>query len=643
MPIAEKTPRPGTKTTVEPYPGARREDGGVIVERYSTPQSIGFSREAITEARENKVLFGKVVLVVGASYNGIGGAVAREAAFQGATVVASSRDKSQDGDWFNNFQPKALVKELGDLGSTDSDWIPADITTAKDRQRLIDEIVRKFGRIDGLVLTPAVLDDDFFVRLSEARIRKAFETNLWGPLFLVQQTVEQMRKQKPRGGKIVIVSSLAAVSAPFQAEYGPAKAALDNLIQSLPEEQLYRDTCFNAVSPGLVETPIIADLTQEQRRAILQITTADRELLPQEVGELIVHLLSPGMDANGKLVSIIGKGDKPDIDDRNLIPDEPTFKDMAENPDYQRINKALITRSLRDLLSRTGMSDVKILDLACSDGHNTALMKDDLTNLGIRSEIVGLDIDRSAIARATRNVEGNETVTIRFEEADATQRLPFAEETFDEVMFPNAWHEIQDDDKRQAAANEIARVTKPGGTTHIHSAFTEKMFPPGEFRKWGLIRVFATHNLDIKVQGKERKKDSFKILELKEACRMLKEAGLEINDDVENLEENEDIVIEEMTLSADAIRAIAKDGPFVEGFFADVPGAEDIPYWRKRDAIIAAVDQMEERAKEKGEELEVKRNWVTFRARRPETSTVSRADTTAQGPTVPLESTGSIY
>lgn len=294
---------------------ARRLPGlGVAVEKYTPPEAIGFSYDAVREGRERRVLQDQVIVVVGASYHGIGGATAREAALQGATVVTVSTPKD------NTSLEEQLLEEIRDLGSRDSFRIAADITKEEDRKRILEETAR-FGRIDGIVITPAKLNDNFFIRMNEQNYRESFDINYFGPALLIKDAADHMlRRNRPRGGKIVVVSSLAAVMAPGQAEYGPAKAALDNLVESLPEEKLYRNTFFNAVSPGVVDTPMVSHIDRENRKALYELTHAERDLLPAEVAELAVYLLSPLSGANGRIVPIVGRGEMPSLDNRKIIP-----------------------------------------------------------------------------------------------------------------------------------------------------------------------------------------------------------------------------------------------------------------------------------------------------------------------------------
>jgi len=621
--------------TIQPYPGARQEGSGVVIEKYVSPESIDFSRDSVAENRERKALDGKIIVVLGAGPSGIGGSAAREAAAQGATVIASSR-KEPDSP-----EAERLIADLVNLGSKNSRWIRADISNNEDRQRLIGDIYADYGRIDGLIIASAVLDDDLFIRMGEERIRKAFETNLFGPLFVIQSAIDNMsRKQKPRGGKITIISSLAATLAPYQAAYGIPKAGLDNAIVSLAEEYKGRIS-FSAVSPGLVDTQMTSHLSPDQKTAILQMTTAARQLLPQEVAELAVFLVSPDSDSNGKLVSIIGKGKEPDIDDRNLIPDDPSFRPASQKPEYIRLNTKWIRRAVSpDYVQRAKEAEEQmVLDLGCSVGNNTRPIRDIFEEEGIKATIIGGDIDDTSLRIARKEVTGKGNVRVNFEHVDATD-MPFQPETFDKIFLWNMWQEIPD---RQGAMFQVARVVKPEGEVEILTSFTDRAYPSShDGMMLGRLKRKTKEILGIEEKGNRVDESRFKPIVIEEAIGMIREAGLEI-DDNPNLEENADISIETEELSPEFIEAMAGDIKFNEGFFEDIPDAMNIPFWRRRDALIQATKEKKAEAEAKGQEYIFNRNWVLFRARKPETSTVSRADTTAQGPTVPLESTGSIY
>lgn len=302
------------------YGSVRVVGNSIVVKKYTTTREVNFSPQSVRMARASQALEGLVTVVVGAGLGNIGGAVAKEAALQGSTVVTVSRDKEGA-----QSVAQQLVEELRSLGSQDSFWIGADITDEKGRERIIGQTAEKLGRIDRLVIATAELKDSFFLRMDLGeKYRQIWETNFFGPVFLLQDVTKQMRRQELRGGKVVVISSLAGTVAPGQTEYGPAKAGLDNVIQSVPLEdttgRLYPDIFFNAVAPGLVDTKMVAHLSKELEDFLLRNSRADRKLLPQEVAELVVHLLDPQTKANGQVVSLIGIGETPLLDNLGFIP-----------------------------------------------------------------------------------------------------------------------------------------------------------------------------------------------------------------------------------------------------------------------------------------------------------------------------------
>lgn len=270
-----------------------------------------FTPEQIVEAREKKILAGQVILIVGAGRYGIGGAIAREAALQGAHIVTSSRKKEDNSDALG------LLEDLPGRGQ--AEWIPQDITSEDAGKFLVRRTVENFKRLDGVIIATGLRKDVPLFLLSEKSLREVFEVNYFGPLRLMKEAVGYWRKQEPPKGRITVISSLASGGSPMQIAYGSSKAALENAVKALAGEmeiwksrQADLDISVNAVSPGLVTTPFVADVPPDQRELLLKMTEADRELQPEEVAELAVYLTSPFAEGiSGKVIPLVGKGPDP--------------------------------------------------------------------------------------------------------------------------------------------------------------------------------------------------------------------------------------------------------------------------------------------------------------------------------------------
>jgi 3-oxoacyl-[acyl-carrier protein] reductase len=247
----------------------------------------------------NKDAFaGKVVLITGAS-RGIGAAVARRSAELGAAGVAiNSREGSKEA-------AENLVNELQKKGIK-AIWISGDIAETDTAKRLVEGTVKEFGKLDVLVNNAGVRKDGLFVRMSDEQMAEVMNANFFGPARLTREGINQMIKQRPRGGAIIFTSSIASEGSPGQANYSSSKGAINSLTKTLAVEYQKANIRVNAVSPGLVETTLTSDLTEKQKSDLLIMTESERALTPEEVAEQIVFLASDrASDITGQVVTVL--------------------------------------------------------------------------------------------------------------------------------------------------------------------------------------------------------------------------------------------------------------------------------------------------------------------------------------------------
>lgn len=158
------------------------------------------------------MLKNRVILVTG-SNGGIGFGIAKLCQSHGATVVLHGRNSE-------------AIKVAADKLGPDTSFVIADLSDANAPKTIIDTIVAKHGRIDGLVNNAAALDRCTLETASSDLIDRMFNINFRAPLMLTQAAVEQMKKQ---GGpsSIVNIGSVNAISgAPTLLVYSATKAAL---------------------------------------------------------------------------------------------------------------------------------------------------------------------------------------------------------------------------------------------------------------------------------------------------------------------------------------------------------------------------------------------------------------------------------
>ena len=231
---------------------------------------------------EAKTLAGRVAIVTGGN-RGIGLAIARLLAEDGASVVVSGRDAAR---------LDAAVKELESLGAP-ALGVPADATKREDADRLVEVTRERFGRIDVLVNNAGITRDQLLVRMKDDDWDQVLDTNLRG-VFLMTRAVGKVMMRQKSGRIINIASAAGAMGNPGQVNYSAAKAGVIGLTKASGRELAHWNILVNAVAPGLIETDMAAAIPAEAREAMLQQVPLKRIGQGREVAEVVRFLAGDG-------------------------------------------------------------------------------------------------------------------------------------------------------------------------------------------------------------------------------------------------------------------------------------------------------------------------------------------------------------
>ena len=186
-------------------------------------------------------LKGKVAVVTGAS-KGIGAAVAKALAAEGASVVVNYASSKQGAD--------AVVAEIGRAGGK-AVAVKGDVSKAAEAKAIVDAAVEHFGRLDVLVNNSGVYEFKPLEDITEEHFRQEFDINVLGLLLTTQAAAKHLGE----GGSIVNIGSLVTrISPPASAVYTGTKGAVDAITGVLARELGPRRIRVNTVSPGMVET-----------------------------------------------------------------------------------------------------------------------------------------------------------------------------------------------------------------------------------------------------------------------------------------------------------------------------------------------------------------------------------------------------
>ncbi len=226
-------------------------------------------------------LDGKVALVTGGS-RGIGRAIALALADRGARVALNYVANEQAA--------KEVVGQI-EAGGGKALAIQGDVSQSEDAKRLIKETQAEFDGLHILVNNAGLTQDDLLLRMSEEAWDRVMDVDLRGAFLCTKAAIRPMVRQ--RWGRIVNVASVAGLAGNAgQANYSAAKAGLIGFTKAVAKELASRSITSNAVAPGLVQTELTSDLTEDQLQAVLQLVPLGRAATPEEIAPAVAFLAS---------------------------------------------------------------------------------------------------------------------------------------------------------------------------------------------------------------------------------------------------------------------------------------------------------------------------------------------------------------
>jgi ketoreductase RED2 len=219
-------------------------------------------------------LKGKVAIVTGSS-SGIGEAVARRLADLGASVVVNSATSVESGTRLAESLPTQAI------------YVQADISDHDSCEGLVGQAVERLGRLDILVNNAgwtAVVPHDDLDALTDEIFLRTFDVNVFGTWRVTKAAVRYLRDSDD--GNVVTITSLAGVR-PIGSSiaYAMSKAALNHMTRLLAKS--HGPVRFNAVAPGLVETPWTADWAA-QHHLVRGAAPLHRSSLPEDQVEAVL-------------------------------------------------------------------------------------------------------------------------------------------------------------------------------------------------------------------------------------------------------------------------------------------------------------------------------------------------------------------
>lgn len=236
-----------------------------------------------------------VALVSGAA-QGIGHATALRLAAEGAHVVC-----------LDIHDVKGTVKAVEDEGgSAEAAWV--DVRSAQAWSDAVQAALREHGRIDCLANIAGVVNlvsEDSVVGLTEEAWESVIDTDLKGPWLGMRSVIPAMIEAG--GGRIVNISSLAALRGlPNLASYSAAKGGVAALTRQAAFEYAQHNVLINAIAPGTIDTPILADITPEMRQANADAHLIRRLGRPAEIASMVAYFFREGAFLTGLTYPVDG-------------------------------------------------------------------------------------------------------------------------------------------------------------------------------------------------------------------------------------------------------------------------------------------------------------------------------------------------
>lgn len=240
-----------------------------------------------------KELTGKVALVTGAARN-IGRSIALALAEAGATVAVNARAAKDDAG--------AVAKEIRDAGGK-ADVFMADIADGAAVKVMVDDIIKRYGKVDVLILNASIRKETAFIDMSFEEWRSLLSITLDGSFHCVKACLPSMIKAG--GGSIVTLGGMTALSGAKKRVHGSVgKNGLWGMTRALAKEFGEYQINVNCVAPGQMDTARAAG--RSERPPVTNVPMGRRSS-PDEVAGIVRYLCTPAAQMiSGQLIYVDG-------------------------------------------------------------------------------------------------------------------------------------------------------------------------------------------------------------------------------------------------------------------------------------------------------------------------------------------------
>lgn len=237
----------------------------------------------------------KVALVTGGA-KGIGNAVCRALAKDGYLLAINYNSSKKEAE--------SLKRELSAV--TDVEIFKADVSDSKEVDAMFSHIENRLGNVSVLVNNAGISEQALFTDITDDMWSKMINTNLSGAFYCSRRALKSMINEK--SGVIINIASMwGEVGGSLEVHYSASKAGLIGLTKALAKEVGLSGVRVNAVSPGVIETDMMAHFTEADKNTLKDETPLNKLGTPKDVANAVSFLASEKAEfITGQIISVNG-------------------------------------------------------------------------------------------------------------------------------------------------------------------------------------------------------------------------------------------------------------------------------------------------------------------------------------------------
>lgn len=252
--------------------------------------------EATEQEASMKRLKDKVAIITGGT-RGIGKAVARLFAKQGAKVIITGRGET-------NAAEADLNAELG-ADDGEVKYMPCNLSDKEAISNFIAKVIEEFSQIDVLINNAGITQDNLYMRMKEDEWHNVINTNLNSLFYICQPTIKAMSKK--RSGAIINMTSVVGIHGnPGQTNYSTSKAGMIGFTKSLAKEYGRRGITVNAIAPGFIRTEMTDELPEETQNKYKENIPLGDFGSVEDIAELALFLATDAKYITGQVIQVDG-------------------------------------------------------------------------------------------------------------------------------------------------------------------------------------------------------------------------------------------------------------------------------------------------------------------------------------------------